>query len=46
VTTLPLDAALPDGETPTRPRLRDRLCARMGGLCRLLRLSHDARVPF
>ena len=25
---------------------RDRLCARMGGLCHLLRAAHDARVPF
>lgn len=28
------------------PTWRDRLCARMGGLCHLLRAAHNARVPF
>ena len=44
----PLDAApgpVPD-PAPGRRSLRDRLCARFGGLCRLLRLSHEAGVPF
>lgn len=25
---------------------RERLCARMGGLCRLVRAAHSADVPF
>jgi hypothetical protein len=32
--------------TPLRTGLLARLCARMGGLCELLRLAHRSRVPF
>ena len=31
---------------PTPPTWRDRLCARLGPLCALLRRTHDARIPF
>ena len=31
----------------TAPRTwRDRLCARFGGLCALLRAAHTERIPF
>jgi hypothetical protein len=38
-TTLPL--------SPSKPLLlRDRVCARLGGFCDLLRRAHAARIPF
>ena len=43
--TVTTPAAAPT--TPqSRPRWRDRLCARMGGLCELLRSAHRSGVPF
>jgi hypothetical protein len=34
-----------DGFT-TRRSWRDRVCARLGGFCDLLRAAHHARIPF
>ena len=35
-----------DLDLPRRTRWQTRLCARLGGLCALLRIAHDSRVPF
>ena len=32
--------------TPARTRLLDRICARLGGWCDVLRGAHTARIPF
>jgi len=32
--------------TDTRARWRDRVCARLGGWCELLRRANAARIPF
>lgn len=37
-------ADLPPADTGGSPLAR--LCARLGGLCQLLRVAHRARVPF
>jgi len=36
--------AVPD--LTAAPRWRDRVCARLGGWCDLLRKAHLARIPF
>ena len=41
---LAVSGALP--ADTTRLRWRDRLCARLGGACALLRAAHAARIPF
>lgn len=38
-----MDSASPPG---LRQRLMDRLCARLGGWCTVLRGAHSARIPF
>lgn len=37
--------ALPTVGT-ARPGWRARVCARLGGVCALLRAAHSARIPF
>ena len=42
--SLSVATAVPD--VKTAPSWRDRVCARFGGWCDLLRKAHLARIPF
>lgn len=37
---------VPPPVTTARRSWRDRVCARLGGFCELLRAAHHARIPF